>query len=118
MSFGSINSIYLISQHKQTIESLIALVELKLKIKLDQDVNVVDESMFNLADYENNDLLSVNDPNECVNRKRLNILCACFVLNETNIDLNKRICEIGKRIVVRWPNQVIVLSIYFNTKIN
>jgi len=106
MSFGSINSIYSISQQKQSIETLIALIEIKIKNKEDLIVDSVDESMFNLADYENVDRLSEKDPNECVNRKKLNHLCAYFLLNETNVDLNKRLCETVKKIVVKWPNEV------------
>ena len=88
------------------IESVITLVEAKIKKHLGPDVNTIDESMFNLVDYENNDPLSLKDHNECVHRNKLNILCAYFILNESNIDFNKRLCEMVKRIVVKWPNQV------------
>ncbi len=88
------------------IESLITLVEAKIKKHLGSDVNTIDESMFNLVDYENNDPLNLNDHNECVNRNKLNILCAYFVLNESDINFNKRLCEMGKQIVFKWPNQV------------
>jgi hypothetical protein len=106
MSFGSIQSIHTIADQKSSIESLISLIEIKLRSKLSVEDKLItsdSNSLFNLCDYENADSLSSSDSNECVRRRKFNCLGALFLLNDSDLGLSRRTCHFFKLLVTKWP---------------
>lgn len=57
--------------------------------------------LFNFIEYEELDTLN-RDPNEAINREKLNLLCACFILNESDLELTKKMAALFQRINKRW----------------
>ena len=113
MTYGAINSIHMISKQKLSVESLISLIQMKIADLDEDELNAIDESIFNLVEYEKLCHDDSSDPNECFNRHKLNCLCSYFILNEKNEQLNERLCQISKLIVSKWPSLVRVLKIVF-----
>ena len=64
-----------------------------------------DSSLFNLMDYE--EVYSfTKDPNEKINQTKFNLLSAYFILNENDVDLNKKIYDLFRTILIKWPHLV------------
>jgi hypothetical protein len=58
--------------------------------------------IFNLVEYEETSAES-RDPNEGVNREKLNLLSAHFILNETDLELVRRVSHVFQRLAKKWP---------------
>lgn len=80
---------------------------------LDQ-VDLIKSDLFNFIEYEDVDTLN-QDPNEAINRQKLNLLCAHFILNESDLELTKKIAELFQRLNKRWPFLCVTFfTIYMN----
>jgi hypothetical protein len=57
----------------------------------------------------------LKDPNESCNRENLNLLCAYFVLNDTDLELTKKITNLFKKLSARLPYlSILFFSLYIN----
>lgn len=116
MSLGSVDQIDSFLPYRTLIASLISKIEDKLNDdSLSYDPISADQSnMFNLIEYENCDFDNL-DPNESINQRRLNLLSAHFLTNDSDFELTKKICFLFKKIAFKWPNLVKIKKyIFFN----
>lgn len=66
--------------------------------------NDVEAYLFNVIEYEGIDGCGSNE--EKINTRKLNELAGNFVLNDSDLQLIKRILTIFKNLVTKWPSLV------------
>ncbi len=59
------------------------------------------QSLFNIIDYETDCFLN-KDSTEKINKRKLNLLAACFILNE-DLELTKHLNQLFTKILTKWP---------------
>lgn len=87
---------------KSHILTMLTMIEKRLK----NSKNLIDNNNNNLSIYSEisfEQLVSFKDPNETCNREKLNLLCAYFILNDTDLDLNKTIGDLFRKLCIRLP---------------
>jgi len=85
---------------KSQIITMLTMIEKRLK----NSKNLIDNN--NLSIYSEisfEQIVSFKDPNETCNREKLNLLCAYFILNDTDLDLNKTISDLFRKLCIRLP---------------
>lgn len=79
-----------------------------------EQVDLTRTDLFNFIEYEDVDTMN-QDPNEAINREKLNLLCAHFILNESDLEMTKKIAELFQRLNRRWPFlSVTFFTLYIN----
>lgn len=79
---------------------MLTMIEKRLK----NSKNLIDNN--NLSIYSEisfEQIVSFKDPNETCNREKLNLLCAYFILNDIDLDLNKTISDLFRKLCIRLP---------------
>jgi hypothetical protein len=85
---------------KSQIITMLTMIEKRLK----NSKNLIDNN--NLSIYSEisfEQIVSFKDPNETCNREKLNLLCAYFILNDIDLDLNKTISDLFRKLCIRLP---------------
>ena len=95
-------------------EILIKCFVLKSKATIDMS----DLKIFNVMSYEDNEPI-LKDPNETCNRENLNLLCAYFILNDSDVEITKKITALFKKLCLRLPylvNKKLIFKFLFQSK--
>ena len=72
--------------------------------RLKNSKNLIDNN--NLSIYSEisfEQIVSFKDPNETCNREKLNLLSAYFILNDTDLEFNKIISNLFRKLCIRLP---------------
>ena len=64
-------------------------------LKSKATIEMSDLKIFNVMSYEDNEPI-LKDPNETCNRENLNLLCAYFILNDSDVEITKKITALFK----------------------
>ena len=75
-----------------------------------KQLDLANTDLFNLSDYEEIDM-NIIDPNEKINREKLNLISAHFILNDSDLEVTKRIVGLFQKLNAKW-------SFLVNKKLN
>lgn len=103
--------------YKLSIIRLLSLIDnlIKTSEKLTyEQIDLAQTNLFNFIEYESMNNMS-NDPNENINREKLNSLGAHFILNDTNLEVTSKIANLFHKLNKKWSFlSVTFFTLYIN----